>query len=381
MHLLLAGGSGILERGINVSQNAAASWNERWDTIFDSQIFAITTSFAAVIAVTVIGFLAIELFKELNDQGIGLGRVAQKLLAPVIVVLLMANNGAVMALASQGGRNVMHDMNRQALQLQLEELALEDAIKALVARGVTMNEVSAQINQCRGMVGTRQYECLRAANDQIQASLEEYESRWLIPLPAGIKRLASSLAFSLSEGVKAGSLGVAEDVLTVDDDEGPLEVAFDSTVLPMWGVLKGGLQGLTSSAVNTGAMALLMPLQWAFVNTLEIAMLLSALTMPIAVALTLLPFPTKPLISWVIAFFSLGLCQFYYNIIMGVIAVTITNSDAIDINGFLIILATFGPALAIGMAAGGGISLFNIIFGGSLALSSFGLAKFGTGGK
>ena len=57
MHLLLAGGSGILERGINVSQNAAASWNERWDTIFDSQIFAITTSFAAVIAATVIGFL------------------------------------------------------------------------------------------------------------------------------------------------------------------------------------------------------------------------------------------------------------------------------------------------------------------------------------
>ncbi|MEM8809323.1 MAG: hypothetical protein AAGF01_25150, partial [Cyanobacteria bacterium P01_G01_bin.38] len=116
---------------------------------------------------------------------------------------------------------------------------------------------------------------------------------------------------------------------------------------------------------NAIVMSLLMAIQWAFVNVLEIAMILTALTMPLAVALTILPYPTKALITWLIGFVSLGLCQFYYNVIMGVIAVTITNSNAIDVNGYMVILAVLGPVLAVAMAAGGGIAIFNIIAGGS----------------
>lgn len=385
MYLAVAGGDGILERGLNVSQSVAASWSDHWDTIFDSELFSIVSFSASVMAVVVVGVYAIEAFNEANEGNFFLARTAQKLLWPMIAVMFFANNGALMATAARSARAFTHEMNKQVLEVTLlgVDLTLEDAMLSTIARGVAANEVSAQIAQCQGMIGQRQFDCLKAANEQVQDTIKAYETRWLLPVSSDMGGIAESLnniLVRLGDATIGGTIDGAIDGITVDADEGPLEVGVDALAGAQIGQLSGFFKGLAGTAVNAIVMSLLVAMQWAFVNILEISMILTALTMPLAVALTILPYSNKALIAWLIAFLSLGLCQFYYNVVMGVIAVTVTNSSAIDINGYLIILALFGPALALAMAAGGGIAIFNIIAGGTITAAVAVGTRVATGG-
>jgi len=72
--------------------------------------------------------------------------------------------------------------------------------------------------------------------------------------------------------------------------------------------------------------------------------------------------------------------QFYYNLFVGIIGVVIVNSNAHDMNGYLLILAVFAPLLAVRLAQGGGVAVFEAISSGSIgsAIASVtGAAKAG----
>lgn len=124
-----------------------------------------------------------------------------------------------------------------------------------------------------------------------------------------------------------------------------------------------------SGIVQTVVQTILLAFQWAFANVLEISMLLTGLMGPLAVAGSLLPFGPKSIFTWIIGFFSLGMAQISYNIIVGMCAVVIVNADITDVNGFLVIVGLLGPALALAIATGGGISVFNVITSGTAELA------------
>ena len=121
----------------------------------------------------------------------------------------------------------------------------------------------------------------------------------------------------------------------------------------------GFFGGYFNAVVQSLVQTLLLAFQWAFANILEISMLLTALMGPIAVAGSLLPFDTKSIFAWLIGFFSLGMAQISYNIIVGLCAEVIVKSDITDVNGFLVIVGLLAsPCLS---DRGGGMSVFNII--------------------
>ena len=124
------------------------------------------------------------------------------------------------------------------------------------------------------------------------------------------------------------------------------------------GALGGTIQALTQ--------ALLFAAQWAFVNLLELAMLLTAMVSPFALALSFLPGKGRPIIAWVIAYMSMVMVQFYYNIMIGIMANVVLNSNAYDINGFLIVMAILGPVLAMKLAQGGGMAVFDVLTSGTV---------------
>jgi hypothetical protein len=129
----------------------------------------------------------------------------------------------------------------------------------------------------------------------------------------------------------------------------------------------GGFVGTTTRAIIH---AFLMAFQWGFVNLVQISMLLTALVGPIAVAASLLPFGGKPIFAWLTGFFSLGFIQIMYNIIVGLAAVVILNANTFDTNGFLVLIAILAPALAIALATGGGLAIFNIMLSGSVGAAT-----------
>ena len=110
--------------------------------------------------------------------------------------------------------------------------------------------------------------------------------------------------------------------------------------------------------------------QWAFVNLIQISLLLTGLMGPIAVAASLLPFGGKPIFAWLTGFLSLGFAQICYNIIVGLAAVVILNANIYDTNGFLVLSAILAPALALALSAGGGLAIFNIMLSGSTVIAT-----------
>ena len=121
---------------------------------------------------------------------------------------------------------------------------------------------------------------------------------------------------------------------------------------------------------------ILLAMQWSFVNLLELAMLLTAMVSPFALVLSFLPGKGRPIIAWALAYISMIMVQFYYNIMIGIMANVVLNSNAYDINGFLIVMAILGPVLAMKLAQGGGTIVFDVITSGTvgLALASAGIA-------
>jgi hypothetical protein len=96
---------------------------------------------------------------------------------------------------------------------------------------------------------------------------------------------------------------------------------------------------------------------------------------PIAVAASLLPFGGKPIFAWITGFLSLGFAQMAYNIIVGMCAVVIMNANTFDTNGFLVLIALLAPALALGLASGGGLAIFNIMLAGSTGAATILLSR------
>lgn len=101
----------------------------------------------------------------------------------------------------------------------------------------------------------------------------------------------------------------------------------------------------------------------AFQWLVEITLLLTALISPLAVAGSLLPLQQRPLFTWLLGFYSVGLCKLFYNIIVGLVAYILSNntSSGNPSGGTIIIAIAVGilsPILAVGLAAGGGMATF-----------------------
>lgn len=86
--------------------------------------------------------------------------------------------------------------------------------------------------------------------------------------------------------------------------------------------------------------------------------------------LSLLPLQGRPIWAWATGFLSLFGVQLGYNIIVGLAAVVLVNSGAelaSDV-AFLFFISIFAPGLALLIAGGGGIALYNGIAGNAKQL-------------
>jgi hypothetical protein len=103
-------------------------------------------------------------------------------------------------------------------------------------------------------------------------------------------------------------------------------------------------------------------MQWAVVNLIEAALLMTALFAPIAVALSLLPLAGRPIFAWLSGFLGILAVQMGYNILVGLMAFVIVNidnvSEVISSMGFLMFSAVFSPYLAYEIGRGGGVALY-----------------------
>ncbi len=146
-------------------------------------------------------------------------------------------------------------------------------------------------------------------------------------------------------------------------------------------VIQGVTQGLSPSQILQNmfispfisvAQAILQALQWAVVNSLELALLLTALFAPIAVGLSALPISGRMFWTWASGFLALLSVNLGYSILTGLMAITVVSMTSASGNsagvtgipqtisdlGFLLFAAIVSPLLAGAVGTFGGISLY-----------------------
>lgn len=352
--LAVDGAAGMLEQGLTMSEDIGAIYDLQWQQIFTPaasvnqySIYGQIANLAEIFAVGALVLFMLRFVYSAVHEG-DFSEPVRMLLWPLLVVLLLSNNGQLLAQGSRAFRDVLNEAAVNVLEVTLLNVSLEEAVRGAMAKGVIGVEVSAQIQQCQSLIGENQVQCLESAYQQVEATMDSFKQNWLVTA-AGT---AASAVFPWLDQTLGGIRGAIDAYNTSGGSAGQILPGFF-----------GGFLGSTTRALIHSS---LMAFQWGFVNLTQISMLLTALVGPVAVAASLLPFGGKPIFAWMTGFFSLGFVQIMYNIIVGLAAVVIMNANTFDTNGFLVLIALLAPALAIALASGGGLAIFNIMLSSSV---------------
>ena len=368
-YLAVDGATRMMETAVKVNQDAIQSWDDKWNTIFDTQLFAIIVYMSIFAGVVAICVWMVEELKDFDgDQYLFKRSFYTNLFWSLFIMAMLVPNGDRLEALVQGIHSFGQQFNQQALEFQLNDIALEDAIRATVGRGTLQTDIQAQSNQCSGLIGERQFACLGNAHQQVKQMIAAYENEYLVGLPRPFYDLEKSLGENIAPENAADIIDGQRGNLSRIRD-GAIQGQEDGLPGISEGGFRGALLGAIGGSIQALAQALLLAAQWAFVNLLELAMLLSAMVSPFALALSFLPGRGRPIIAWVIGYTSMVMVQFYYNIMIGIMANVVLNSNAYDINGFLIVMAILGPVLAMKLAQGGGMAVFDVLTTGSVGLA------------
>ena len=352
--LLIAktGAADILRNGSQTANTVAETWNKHWLTIFQSELYYTIVALAGGFAAAALIFFMLTFFRKMMDQEDYSSALSSFLMA-MIVIFLLSNNAYVLSRGTIALRGMIHGVSQKVLTQPLLEVSLQDAIQSSVDKGSVSTEIGALLSQCQGVVGQTQVDCLQAANEQAKGIIQDYQSTHTFS--KSLDTLKDSLsskipgagaANSISSIIGAGISSAQNGGLTNGDTVATIR------------------DGMVGALAQSLVQSVLLAFQWAFANILEIAMLLTGLIGPIAVAGALM-FEGKSLWSWLTGFFAIGMAQVCYNIIVGIAAVVVVNADVTDTLGFLIIISLLAPALALGIASGGGLVVFNLISAGA----------------
>jgi hypothetical protein len=349
----ITGGLGILDDSVQQLEAVQQAWDARWEDIFSdtSGLYLGINQFASIILVGAFLFFAVGWVKEALERG--MFPALPNVIWVLTIAALLFNNGALLGSATLGIRNLINSQTQTVLQVQVGEISMMEALNDVIVSQQAKALIQQEYASCDAQTGQAQVDCFRQAGERAQQVLEEeYRARgfWT----AGLERLWDR----------------------VQQTTQAVEETYSSGEAPIAGNPLGDI--LVGTVLQTGSQALaeqfLKGWQWAFANLLEMAMLLTGLIGPIAVAGSVIPLQGRPLWAWLVGFFSLGMAKFSYNVIVGLAATVVVAADAQAAGdfGFLLLISVLAPILALAIAGGAGMAVFRGVSGGVTRLIAVG---------
>lgn len=325
-----------LKGAVEVSKKTAESWQEVWFVTFNTNESALWISlvkFGFILAGMSLIYLAVSSGKEIIEKQ-SWSELAAMLVWPVVIVFFLSNNGKLLAETVKFIRAVGQAQVVKILDIQVGEMTFYRALSDVTLTSAAKEEIEKLYSECQGKVGEALIECWDTKKEPALTILQEAEKQNGGPLQS-LQNFVQSLASAAQNPGQVVNGYLSGDVSAQ---------IFRSVALPIIRLILWGLQ-------------------WAYVNILEAALLLTALFAPIVMGLSLLPLSGRPIWAWLVGFFSLFGIQLGYNIVVGLAAVIIVKSQAELITdiAFLLFLAVFAPTLATLVVKGGGTALYKSI--------------------
>jgi hypothetical protein len=322
----------ILNNGTTTAKNIAEGWDKQWIDLLqnntDNNIYGVLTKLGIFFAVGTLLVFMTQWLRDLIDNEYT--RPLSGLIWPFIVVLLLANpgNGTVLSNLTLSLRNFINTINQQIVTTADVDKTYQQALNMSVAEEIA----GAVLRPCQALTGEQQTQCLLKAKEKVDPIWQEYRS--LYGAQSWISRLETKL----------------NNIVVASGNVSELEFNY-----------------LLGSTVQTSIKNILLSLQNAFQNLIEVTMLLIAALAPLAVGGSLLPVAGKPIFAWLTGFLAVGIAKISFNIAAILTAAVIVNGSGQNVDAdpdllwFLIFLGILAPIMSLILSALGGLAVFNAI--------------------
>jgi hypothetical protein len=334
----------MIQKAIAMSENTRQSWAETWEFVLapDSlSLWGAIVKFSFGIAAFALIYLAIQYGSEIAKTK-SMGTVIEMFIFPLTVLVLLGGDGRILSGLVFAIRGVAQTFMEGILATSLGGVTFQKAITELNQNNLAIARVRQLLSQCDGLVGAQLNECFDRASGEAQQIVDALTNQDELRVAQDFWNLVSVLITARTGvigGVGANFLG--SNALSLID--GGFAQVIQDRFLPL-------------------VQFVLYIVQWAVVNLIEAALLMTALFAPIAVAMSLLPLAGRPIFAWLSGFLGILAVQMGYNILVGLMAFVIVNIDdvteAISGMGFLMFSAIFSPFLAYQIGRGGGVALY-----------------------
>lgn len=328
----IPGSSGWTNQVVDAASNAiAAGWDQVWTTSMSGPLYGVLSRLGLTIAGFVVIFFVFQFARNMLEDNSN--RPISELIWPLVVVVFLSNNGALLSGLTLGMRGFINQQNSQVLSTTTAGINAQQALNRIAG-------FQAAESQLAG---------LQSACDQVR------DNAALQSCLDGVKARADQI-FQQEANQYGGEFGLRLQQIRDAVTRNPLQAGLDAA-----GAATGAVIRAKSMPYLIIAQTILVASQVAFQHLIEASMLLTGLMGPIALGASLLPFGAKPIWAWLTAFWSVGICKMSLNIVSGLIAQSSVQAGPLDASGLVmpIVLGVLSPILAIAMASGGGMAIFN----------------------
>lgn len=299
---LTEGAARIFEVGRATSEAISADFEPLWENVLRGGLYQAIADVGVLIAVFSLGLFLVQWANQMMG-GSG-DRAFSELIWPVIVIVFLSNDGAQLSTATLELRAIGNQINNTLLEQAVASESLQQTYQQTRLGSAIDDALSASIAECVETRPERQQPaCIATARNEAEQLRAQY-----------------------------GLIPAAQN---------------------SWWI--GG-------AVQWAVRNILWMLHSAFQWAVEIVLLITALLAPLAMGLSLLPVPAKPIAAWFSGFAGVYLIKLNFNLISGLAAYAVSVSGAMSTSLLLpVLLGVFAPILAVLIGLQGGSTLFNAL--------------------
>ncbi len=351
----------IIEQSLELQKDIYQSWNSMWDNVIvlDAPPDIAQTSLWAAMCYGATFLAALILIYSFIKSGSEILRrrhwaaVVEMFIWPITVVVFLGGDGRLLAAAVLVMRGSFEYIIRQVQRVQLAGIQVQTAVEQIQMNTLGIIRVKQLLNECEGVVGADAIQCFESKADEIQSI-----SQFIDAISPDIN--TGALDFFIDTVINMTVIGQF-DIDGVDGVGEHIGRGFLSVIEPVFfPILR----------------VILFALQWAFTDSIEAALILTAVLAPFALALSLLPVSGKPIWAWASTFFGLYAIKISYILLLGVVATVLVNTEGdfaeiFSDYGFAFFAAIFSPSIATALGKGGGTAIYQAINKHSADVLSF----------
>ncbi|MDB9526957.1 hypothetical protein PN498_13235 [Oscillatoria sp. CS-180] len=298
---LTKGAAEIFEVGRQTSEAISADFDVLWLNVLNGGLYKAVADVGILLAVLSLGLFLVQWAGQMM-YGEG-DKAYTELIWPLIVVVLLSGDGAVLSSVILELRSVGNQINNSVLVSAVLNESLQVSYQQARSAEALENTLSVSIAECvESQPPPQQSTCIEKARQAHKEQRQQLD----LPFDEQDSWLGSALQFVIRN----------------------LLWAFHSAF------------------------------QW----SVELVLLITSLLAPLAMGLSLLPSRGKPIIAWLSGFSGVFLIKLNFNLISGLAAYAVSLSG-FTLHSLLlpVLLGVMAPILAVVVGLQGGVSLFNAL--------------------